>query len=90
MPKAAFSDPETLADLCLSHLAADPELLAQFMGTTGYSPAGLRAAVGSSQLSHGLIDFFAQNEPLLVAFCASHAMTPEAFMRVWARLNPAG
>ena len=82
--------PQTLADLCLGHLAADPEQLAQFMGTTGYSPDTLRRAVGSEQFGHGLIDYFAQNEPLLLALCANNGLGPEDFMRVWARLNPAG
>lgn len=82
--------PESLAELCLGHLAEDPEQLAQFMGITGYSPAGMRAAVGSDQLGHGLIDYFAQNEPLMLALCAHNAMRPEDFMRVWAKLNPAG
>lgn len=82
--------PESLAALCLGHLAEDPEQLAQFMGITGYSPAGLRAAVGSDQLGHGLIDYFAQNERLMLALCAHNAMRPEDFMRVWAKLNPAG
>jgi hypothetical protein len=81
---------ESLAELCLGHLAEDAEQLAQFMSITGYSPAGLRAAVGSDQLARGLIDYFAQNEPLLLTLCANNAMRPEDFMRVWARLNPAG
>jgi hypothetical protein len=79
-----------LADLCLGQLAEDPEQLAQFMGMTGYSPAGLRAAVGTGQLGRGLIDYFAQNEPLLLALCANNGLKPEEFMRVWAELNPAG
>jgi hypothetical protein len=82
--------PQTLADLCLGHLAEDPEQLSQFMGITGYSPDGLRKAVGSDQLRHGLIDYFAQNEPLMLALCANAGIGPEDFMRVWARLNPAG
>ena len=82
--------PRTLADLCLGHLAEDPGQLAEFMGATGYSPGALRSAVGSDQLAHGLIDHFARNEPLLLALCANNALRPEDFMRVWAKLNPAG
>jgi hypothetical protein len=81
---------ESLTELCLEHLARDPELLAEFMGVAGYSPAGLRAAVGSEQLGRGLIDYFAQNEPLLLVLCSNNALRPEDFMRVWARLNPEG
>lgn len=79
-----------LAALCLGHLAEDTEELAQFMGMAGLSPAGLRAAMDSRQLGRGLIDYFAQNEPLLLALCANNGLKPEEFMRVWAELNPAG
>lgn len=82
--------PERLAELCLGHLAEDPDSLAEFLQATGYSPAGLRAALGGDQLRRGLIDFFAQNESLLLTLCANHGLRPEDFMRVWARLNPAG
>ena len=88
MPRTAGLSAESLAELCLGHLTEDPEQLAAFMSMTGYSPVGLRAAVGSDQLGRGLIDYFAQNEPLLLAFCSNNALRPEDFMRVWARLNP--
>jgi hypothetical protein len=90
VPKSPALTAESLTDLCLGHLAQDPELLAEFMGVAGYSPAGLRAAVGSEQLGRGLIDYFAQNEPLLLALCSGNSLRPEVFMRVWARLNPEG
>jgi hypothetical protein len=82
--------PATLGELCLGHLAESPEALGEFMGVTGYTPNGLRAAIGSDQLQRGLIDYFAQNEPLLLALCANNALKPDDFMRVWAKLNPAG
>jgi hypothetical protein len=81
---------EILAGLCLGHLAEDPALLAEFMNVTGYTPSALRTAVGSDQLGRGLIDYFAQNEPLMLALCANNALKPDDFMRVWAKLNPAG
>ena len=37
-----------------------------------------------------LIDYFAGNEPLLLALCANNGLSPDDFMRVWAKLNPAG
>lgn len=88
--KTHFLSAETLAELCLGQLAEDPQQLAEFMTMTGYSPAALRAAVGSDQLGRGLIDYFASNEPLLLALCANNSLKPEEFMRVWAQLNPAG
>jgi len=77
-----------LADLCLGQLAEDPAQLAEFMGFAGYDPTALRRAMGSQQLAHGLIDYFATNEPLMMALCANHGLKPEDFMRVWHRLNP--
>ena len=90
MPKSPALTLEALGELCLDHLAGEPAQLAEFMGIAGYSPASLRSALGSEHLGRGLIDYFAQNEPLLVALCDSNALRPEDFMRVWAKLNPAG
>jgi hypothetical protein len=82
--------PKMLADLCLGYLAENPEQLGEFMVQTGTSPDDVRRAAGSDSFGRGLIDYFAQNEPLLLALCANSAIAPESFMRVWARLNPAG
>jgi hypothetical protein len=81
-------DAAGLAELCLSQLAEAPEQLAEFMRAKGYDPAALRQAVGTQQLVAGLIDYFASNEPLLLALCANHNLKPEEFMHVWHRLNP--
>jgi hypothetical protein len=90
VPKTQQLTPEALAALCLGHLAEDPRQLAEFMGLAGLSPAALREAVGTARFGHGLIDYFAANEPLLLALCANNSLRPDDFMRVWARLNPAG
>lgn len=81
-------DEAALADMCLGYLAENPENLAEFMGIAGYDPQSLRAAVGSKDFGRGLIDYFAANESLLLALCANRSIKPEAFMRVWHRLNP--
>jgi hypothetical protein len=78
---------EELADLCLGHLAEHPEQLGEFMIQTGFDPPALRRAVGTRQLAIGLVDYFAQNEPMLLAFCASAGLRPEDFMAVWHKLN---
>ncbi|RYE86815.1 MAG: DUF3572 family protein [Hyphomicrobiales bacterium] len=79
-----------LADLCLGHLAENPEQLGEFMVQTGTSPDAVRRSAGTDSFGRGLIDYFAQNEPLLLAVCANNRISPESFMRVWAKLNPAG
>ena len=83
-------DVKDLADLCLHHLAENPEQLAEFMNISGLPPEGIRRAMGTESLARGLIDYFAQNETLLLALCEGANIKPEAVMRVWARLNPAG
>ena len=90
MPKSIELTPSALGELCLHHLAENPAQLAEFMGATGYSPNALRKAAGTPGLDQGLIDYFASNEALLMALCANGGFKPEDFMRVWARLNPAG
>ena len=90
VPPQTRLDARTLSELCLGHLAEDPEQLAGFLGATGYTPAALRAALGGEDLGLALIDYFAQNEALLLALCANNGLDPADFMRVWAKLNPAG
>ncbi len=90
MPRAAELTTATLGEICLHHLAEDLQELARFMGETGYSPDALRRSAGSQALARGLIDYFATNEPLLMALCANRHLRPEEFMRVWHKLNPSG
>jgi hypothetical protein len=90
LPKSVELTPKTLGEMCLGHLAENPAQLAEFMGITGYSPNALRQVAGTPELDAGLIDYFAQNEALLLALCANNGFHPDDFMRVWARLNPAG
>jgi hypothetical protein len=83
-------DDKTLADLCLGHLAENPEELARFLDFAGYTPQGLRNALNSAQLNRGLIEYVAANESLMLSLCANAGITPEQFMAVWHKLNPAG
>ena len=88
--KATLPTAPELGDHCLAYLVQNPEQLAEFMGISGLTPDGLRRTLGSPGFQRGLIDYFAQNEPLLLAFCESNRLSPETFMRIWAKLNPAG
>jgi hypothetical protein len=81
---------DELADLCLTHLAQNPEQLADFMGIAGLSPNGLRTVLGTKSFALGLLDYVVHNEPLLVAISQSSTIKPETIMRVWAKHNPAG
>jgi hypothetical protein len=90
VPRSIELTPQALGEMCLGYLAENPPQLAEFMGLTGYSPNGLRKVAGTPELDSGLIDYFASNEPLLLALCANNNLKPDDFMRVWARLNPSG
>lgn len=89
MPKSAELTVEDLGAMCLHYLAENPEQLAAFMGEAGLSPDALRRAAGSRELAIGLIDYVAQNEPLLLALAANNRLHPEDIMRVWGRINAA-
>lgn len=75
-----------IADACLNHLIAEPELLGQFMTETGTTPDEMRAGDPTS-LNAGLLDFFAQNESALLSMCANARLTPEEVMRAFYTLN---
>jgi hypothetical protein len=78
---------DELADICLTHLAQNPEQLAEFMGITGLNPDRLRRAVGTRSFASGLLDYVVQNEPLLVAISEANAIRPETIMAAWSRIN---
>jgi hypothetical protein len=90
----ALKDPQPtlqeLSDLCLNHLAQNPEQLADFMGIAGFSPDSLRKALGTRSFALGLLDYVVQNEPLLLEISQAITVKPETIMRVWAKHNPAG
>src|SRR5688500_4700043 len=90
----ALKDPQPtlqeLSDLCLNHLAQNPEQLADFMGIAGFSPDNLRKALGTRSFALGLLDYVVQNEPLLLEISQAITVKPETIMRVWAKHNPAG
>ena len=88
--KASQPSTDEIADLCLTHLVNNPEQLADFMSITGLSPNNLKRAASDGTLATGLIDYVVQNEPLLLAICQSASIKPDAVMRAWAKLNPAG
>lgn len=86
----AESSVDSLANACLGYLAENPDELLAFMQFAGLDPDALRRSVGSPALQRGLVDYFASNEPILLALCANSGTSPEQFMRVWHRLNPSG
>ena len=92
VPRPDKADPSvtSLAEACLGYLAENPEELLGFMQYAGLDSAALRNAVGTPAFERGLIDYVAANEAILLALCANTGLSPEQFMRVWHRINPAG
>ena len=76
-----------MAEAGLHYLSSDAQELARFMGTTGFDPDGLRDAIGSEELAVALMDYFATNEPALLAMCANSGIRVEMFMRLWHAQN---
>lgn len=76
-----------LAQLCLDHLAKNPDQLAEFMVQTGLNPASLRGLVGTDGFAHGLVDYVVANEPLLLAVATDAQIKPESITLAWARLH---
>ncbi|MCF4099896.1 DUF3572 family protein [Maritalea mediterranea] len=86
MMKSSPDKIQFVADACLNHLIAEPELLGQFMTETGTTPDEMRAG-DSQSLADGLLAFFAQNESALLSMCANARLTPEEVMRAYYSLN---
>ncbi len=87
-PTETEDELDTLADACLTYLVANPEELARFMNHAGYDGDALRNSLGSRGMSLGLLDYFAQNESVLLAMSANSGIGAERLMRTWHRLNP--
>jgi hypothetical protein len=77
---------QTIALKALGYLAADQDLLEPFLGSTGLAVGDLRAGAIDSAFLAGVLDYFLQNEALLLAFAASEELAPETIVRARQRL----
>ena len=77
---------QAIALKALGYLAADDELLEPFLGVTGLVVGDLRAGATDSAFLAGILDYFLQNEALLLAFAASEELAPETIVRARQRL----
>jgi len=71
----------------LQFLANDETALSQFLDQTGLDPSQLRDLATSHELQNGLLEFFMQNESLLLNFCAHHDVDIIELQRENARNN---
>ena len=77
---------QTIALKALGYLAADADLLEPFLGSTGLLLAELGAGATDSAFLAGILDYFLQNEALLLAFAAAEELAPETIVRARQRL----
>jgi hypothetical protein len=77
---------QTIALKALGYLAADEELLEPFLASTGLVVADLRAGATDSAFLAGILDYFLQNEALLLAFAGASELAPETIVRARQRL----
>lgn len=72
--------PEAAGELAatgLMFVAEDPEHLNRFLALTGLAPHRLRAASAEPGFLVGVLDYFLEHEPTLIAF-AAYANVPPA------------
>ena len=83
MAPKVFGDAEraqTIALKALAYLAADEDWLNHFLNATGMDLDGLKAGAGDIGFLAGLMDYFLQNEALLLAFAAAEELAPETII----------
>lgn len=76
-----------LSEAGLDFLVGDPEELSRFMNISGYDPDTLRASIGTPEFELAVLNYFASNEPALLAMCANKGIQATDFMRIWHKQN---
>lgn len=79
-----------LALRAFGHVAADPELAAALLATTGATPAGLRAMASRPEFAGFILDFLLESDERILGFAAAEGVTPEAVQRARLRLDGIG
>ncbi|ODN70012.1 DUF3572 domain-containing protein [Methylobrevis pamukkalensis] len=67
---------EAIAISALGHLAGDEEALGRFLALTGIGPADLRLAAAEPGFLVGVLEFFLEDESLLLSFASNAALRP--------------
>jgi hypothetical protein len=69
---------EILALEALAWLAGQPDAVAKFLTMSGLDASDLRRAVGDSGLQGSVLDFLLADDKLLLDFCESASLKPQA------------
>ena len=67
---------EEIAVRGLGFLAGEPEALGRFLALTGIGPADLRQAAAEPGFLAGVLEFFMEDESLLLAFATNAGLRP--------------
>lgn len=72
----SLEDAETLAIRALAFLAGEPEELGRFLALAGIGPETLRTAAADPGFLAGLLEYYLENEPLLLTFASRENVRP--------------
>jgi hypothetical protein len=70
---------EQLAIRALAFLAGEPEELGRFLALAGLGPETIRNAASDPAFLAGVMEYFMENEPLLLVFTAREKVRPTMF-----------
>ena len=75
----SLDEAESLAIRALGFLASEPEELGRFLALAGLGPETIRNAAEDPLFLAGVLEFFMENESLLLVFCARENVRPTLF-----------
>lgn len=78
---------ETIAAEGLAFLAEEPAHLRHFFLTSGLDPAALRARADTPEVLLAVLEYLANDEPLLLVFAASRKVAAESIGQAIAALQ---
>ena len=72
---------QTIGLKALEYLAGNEEALERFLAVTGLDLAALKAGATDIAFLAGILDYFLQDEALLLAFAGASELAPETIVR---------
>jgi len=67
----------------LSWISADDQMMSRFWALSGLTPDTLRDAAGQPGFAAGVLDFMANHEPTLLAYCEDRNISPQTVVNAW-------
>ncbi|MBZ9936584.1 DUF3572 domain-containing protein [Mesorhizobium sp. BR1-1-16] len=78
-PPMSLEGAEQLAIKALAFLASEPEELGRFLALAGIGPETLRTAAADPGFLAAVLEYFLENEPLLLVLAARDNIRPTLF-----------